>query len=94
MKFSFPRAYRELKENTTTPKRVVIVFIALTLLVFGIIGSLIPLFPGRLIAAPSLILFSIYSPTVYALLKRKSDGHPRVQSWFDRIRNWIIHRLH
>lgn len=99
-KFHLPKistvkdASKEVAENAKTFKRKVIVLIAGILLIFSVIGSFIPLFPAKTVAAPSLILLSMYSPTVYAYMKRKSQNYPRIQSILDRIRNWTIHKLH
>ncbi len=90
----FKSAYNDLRENLKTRKRVLIACIALVFLAVAVIGLLIPLLPTSLIAIPGLILLSLYSPTVYAFLKQKTQSHPKLQSRMDRIRNAFINFIH
>jgi hypothetical protein len=84
----------EITGRANSLKRFIVIAIASLLLVIGAIGMFIPLFPGRLVATPGLVILSLYSPSIYNRLKRYSQDHPRIQSALDRIRNWLIRRLH
>lgn len=88
------RIYSELKENLKSPKRAVIGVIAVIFVAIGLLGIFVPLLPGIVILAPALILLSIYSPSAYAFLKRRTQKHPRLQSMMDRVRNKAITTLH
>ena len=88
------RIYGELRENMTTPKRTFVISLGGVLFTVGVVTTPIPVFPSRTVMVPGLVILSIYSPTAYRWLKQKTEGYPRLQSWVDRIRNWVIHRIH
>lgn len=90
----FKAAFEDLKVNLKTRKRVFIAVIGSFFIVIALIGLLIPLIPTSLIAIPGFILLSLYSPTVYAFLKKKTQDYPKVQSRMDRIRNSLINLIH
>lgn len=92
-RFSFQNAIGEVRARATSLKRVLLIGLASLLLALSTVGTFIPLFPARLIAAPALLIFSVYSPTAYASITRWLQRYPRIQSWFDKVRNWAIHRL-
>jgi 4-hydroxybenzoate polyprenyltransferase len=93
-RFSFKAAGKELWENTTSIRRGVGLFLTLLLLLIGLIAMITPLLPGRLVIAPAVLILSIYSPSIYRFFIRYLQKYPKVQSLFDRTRNWLIHRLH
>ena len=90
----FKAAIEDLKVNLKTRKRVFIAVIGSFFIFIALIGLLIPLIPTSLIAIPGFILLSLYSPTVYAFLKRKTQDYPKIQSRMDRIRNALINLIH
>ena len=90
----FKAAIRDLKVNLKTRKRVFIAVIGSFFIFIALIGLLIPLIPTSLIAIPGFILLSLYSPTVYAFLKKKTQDYPKVQSRMDCIRNSLINLIH
>ncbi|MDB5237015.1 MAG: hypothetical protein JWL88_117 [Parcubacteria group bacterium] len=76
-----------------SPKPFLIISFAVLLVAIGQIGLVIPIFPGLLFTIPGLLLLSLYSPTVYATLKRRLANHPKLESFTDRGRNWLINRI-
>ncbi|HEY0010454.1 MAG TPA: hypothetical protein VGB97_00900 [Candidatus Paceibacterota bacterium] len=93
-KFSIKQAGRELKGNAKTPKRIFLVFIALLLIIIGIVSTPLPGFPSRITMLIGLVLLSISSPSVYAWVKRRTQKYPRIQSFADRFRNRVINFIY
>ncbi|HEX8591630.1 MAG TPA: hypothetical protein VF696_02710 [Candidatus Paceibacterota bacterium] len=77
-----------------SPRRIGVTVFGILLFFVGAVGMFIPLFPGRTTMLLALILLSVQSPTVHAWVKRKTQKYPRIQSRSDRIRNWVINRVH
>ncbi len=92
--FSIKSAIADLRQNLKTRRRVFITCLAFFFIGIAVIGLLIPLIPTSVIAIPGLLLLSLYSPTVYSFMKRKTQDYPKLQSRMDRMRNTIIHFIH
>jgi hypothetical protein len=84
------QAVKDVAGSFTSPKPVIVITIGVLLVLVGQLGILIPVFPGLALTIPGLILLSLYSPTIYKTLKRKTAGHPKLESAADRSRNWLI----
>ncbi len=91
---SLRKTLGDLRQNLKSRRRVVITCLGVFLIIVAIVGLLIPLIPTSLVAIPGLLLISLYSPTVYSFMKRKTQGSPKLQSRMDRMRNWLINFIH
>ena len=88
------RIYHELRGSMKTPRRVFVISLGGVCVAVGVITLPIPLVPSRTVMLPGVLILSIYSPTAYRWLKQRTQKYPRVQSRVDRVRNWIINRIH
>ena len=93
-KLDLRKAGGELRGNLTSPKRVVITGFALVLVVIGLVGQFIPLFPGKIVLASGLLMLSMYAPSVHAWVKQRLGNYPRLESIADRFRNRLINLFH
>lgn len=84
---------KDLAASAGSPKPFLIVAIAFVLILIGLAGLLIPIFPGLLFLVPGVLLLSLYSPTVYRAVKQRVSDHPKMQSRIDRMRNWLIRNV-
>jgi uncharacterized membrane protein YbaN (DUF454 family) len=81
---------QDVSGSFRAPKPIVIITLAVLLIAIGQAGLLIPIFPGLLFTVPGLVLLSLYSPTMYRFLKQRVSDHPKLESFADRVRNWLI----
>jgi hypothetical protein len=88
------KARGELRENLKTRKRIAITVFAGVLILIGMIGQFIPIFPGKIVLFAGLLILSMYAPSVHAWVKQRLSSHPRLESLADRFRNRLIRLFH
>ncbi len=71
-------------------KRAFVLTLAIIILVLGIIGIVMPVLPGVLFIAVALILLSLVSATVRAVLDRHTVRFPRVHKGMRRVERAVV----
>jgi uncharacterized membrane protein YbaN (DUF454 family) len=69
-------------------KRIIVLTLATLFLLIGLAGLVLPVLQGWLFLALSLILFSMYSPSLRAWIDRHTEKYPRLHSVVGRAQRW------
>jgi len=93
-KFDIKRARDELRGNLKSGRRILVTVVAGFLIVVGLLGQFVPIFPGKTLLLLGLLMLSLYSPTVQAWVERRVAKYPKLQSRAARLRNRLIHLIH